>query len=480
MGRWLYDEEPVFRAEVDRCAQALREPLGVDLREVLFSPPAEAADAGARLRETWLTQPALFVIQYALARLWMHWGVRPSAMLGHSIGEHTAACLAGVMSLEDTLAIIARRGKLLHALPRGCMLAVHLDEQQARGYLSEEISLAAVNAPFLCVMAGTEAAIRGLMATLAAQGIDHHLLHTSRAFHSAMMDPVLDDFTREVAALRLRQPSIPYVSGVTGDWITQQDAVAPDYWSRLLRGTVRFSAGLRRLSADPTAVFLEVGPGRSLITLAGQHQELRDRVLLPSLRSQGESRPDREVLLTTLGELWRQGVRIDWRAHHGDPRRKIPLPQYPFEPREYWIGRAKLAPTASGGASDAALSWDDGGEREDPQRPKSPKKTPAIEAILRAPAGARNSLVLAWLRQTLAALNGTEDSPEIPDQTSLEEAGIDSLASIRLCAWIEAELKIRVAVNAILSAGSVTGLAALLSGTIAASEAVKQQEDHHG
>jgi acyl transferase domain-containing protein len=482
MGRGIYDEEPVFRAEVDRCAQALRVPLGVDLREVLFPNPSGNADPGAKLRETWLTQPALFTIQYALAKLWMHWGVHPSAMLGHSIGEHTAACLAGVMSLDDTLAIIARRGRLLHALPRGCMVVVHLDERKARGYLSDEISLAAVNAPSLCVMAGAENAIRGLMATLAEQGIDHHLLHTSHAFHSAMMDPVLDDFTREVAALSLRQPSIPYVSGVTGDWIAPQDAVAPDYWSRLLRGTVRFSDGLRRLSADPTAVFLEVGPGRSLITLARQHEELRDHVLLPTLRSQGESRPDREVLLATLGELWRQGVPIDWRAHHGDPRRKIPLPQYPFEPREHWIGRAKAAPTASSDAGDADLLSADGVSLEEPRPSERPTETPASEAIFHAPASVRDGLVLAWLQRTLAVLSGAENSAEIPAQTSLEEAGIDSLASIRLCAWIEAELKVRVAVKAILSAESVSGLAALLSETIGAREREtgKTQKDHHG
>jgi amino acid adenylation domain-containing protein len=467
MGRELYDEEPVFRAEVDRCAQALRVPLGIDLREVYFSP----SDGDARHSETWLAQPALFVTQYALAKLWMHWGVRPSAMLGHSIGEHTAACLAGVMSFEDTLALIARRGKLLHAQPRGSMLVVHLDEQQAREYLTKEISLAAVNAPSLCVVAGREDAIRALMATFVARGIDHHLLPTSHAFHSAMMDPVLDDFTREVAALTLHQPSIPYVSGVTGDWLSQQDAVAPDYWSRLLRGTVRFSAGLRRLAEDPAAIFLEVGPGRSLITLARQHEELRDRILLPTLRSYGESRPDREVLLLTLGELWRQGVPIDWRAHHGDPRRKIPLPQYPFEPREQWIGRSHVARAVSLDEGDSDLHLDVDAEKKEPRQQQSPTESPAIDslkAILCAPAGARTSLVLAWLRETLAVLSGTENSQELSAQASLEEAGIDSLAAIRLCASIEAELNIRIAVKAMLSAGNVSGLAALLSHTIGA------------
>ena len=482
MGRGLYDEEPVFRGEVDRCAQALRKPLGLDLREVLFSPSGAAADTGSRLRETWLTQPALFVIQYALARLWLHWGVRPAAMLGHSVGEHTAACLAGVMSVEDTLAIIARRGKLLQALPRGSMLVVHLDERQARAYLSDDISLAAVNGPSLCVMAGTQDAVRALMATLAQRGIDHHLLHTSHAFHSAMMDPVLEDFTREVAGLKLRQPSIPYVSGVTGDWVTSQDAVAPDYWSRLLRGTVRFSDGLRRLSTDPAAVFLEVGPGRSLITLASQHAELRHHVLLPTLRSAAESRPDREVLLATLGELWRQGVRIDWRAHHGDdPRAKIPLPQYPFEPREYWIGRAKVARSVGGETQDAVaagLSWTDSGGEAEPRRPDESVGQPPINAILRAPIGERRELVLAWLQSALQVLNGTEDPRGIPAQATLEEAGIDSLAGIRLNALIEDELNLRVAVKAMLSTGTVSGLAALLSDTIGA--AGKPREDQDG
>ncbi|HSP79990.1 MAG TPA: type I polyketide synthase, partial [Myxococcaceae bacterium] len=222
MGRGLYETEPVFRKHVDACCERLLPHLGVDLRQLLFAPESGSEEAAARLEQTALTQPALFVVEYALARLWMAWGVKPRAMVGHSIGEYVAACLAGVLSLEDALALVVARGQLMQSLPPGAMLSVSLSEQEVRPLLGESLSLAAVNAPSLCVVSGPPRAVEALEAELARREVPHRRLHTSHAFHSAMMEPILDAFAARVRQVRLSPPRIPFVSNVTGTWISPE------------------------------------------------------------------------------------------------------------------------------------------------------------------------------------------------------------------------------------------------------------------
>jgi acyl transferase domain-containing protein len=221
MGRGLYDAEPVYRAEVDRCAALVQPHLGVDLRTLLHPAPGEEAEAGARLAETWLTQPTLFVVGYAVAWLWASRCVRPAALLGHSLGEYVAACLAGVFSLEDALGLVARRGRLVQDLPRGAMLSVPLPEDEVRPLLPPGVSVAAVNAAGSCVVSGPEYAVAGVEAALRARGEEPRRLHASHAFHSAMMEPALDAFRQAVAAVPRHAPRIPFVSNLTGTWITQ-------------------------------------------------------------------------------------------------------------------------------------------------------------------------------------------------------------------------------------------------------------------
>jgi acyl transferase domain-containing protein len=269
MARELYDSEPAFRAEVDACAEKLKPHLGLDLRTVLYPAPAAEAEAAKKLEGTALTQPALFVLEYALAKLWMARGVKPRAMVGHSLGEYVAACLAGVFSLDDALALVATRGRLMQALPAGAMLAVPLPEAEVTPLLEGRLDVAAVNGPSLCVVAGPTDAVDALEAKLSARGVQARRLHTSHAFHSAMMDPILAPFTDAVRRVRLQAPKLPWVSNVTGTWIEAAQATDPAYWARHLRQPVRFAQGLRELLKDAADVLLEVGPGQTLASLAG-------------------------------------------------------------------------------------------------------------------------------------------------------------------------------------------------------------------
>jgi acyl transferase domain-containing protein len=337
MARALYATEHLFRAEIDRCAELLQPHLGLDLRDVLY--PADAGEETTRrINETWLTQPALFAVEYALARLWQAWGIAPEAMIGHSIGEYVAACLAGVFSLEEALALVAARGRLVQSLPGGAMLAVPLPEAEVTPLLGPEISLAAVNGPASCVVSGPTPAIDALAARLTAQGLNCRRLHTSHAFHSAMMDPIVAEFEARVAATTRRAPRIPFVSNLTGTWITAEQATDPAYWSRHLRQAVRFAAGVRTLLAEPDRVLLEVGPGRTLGTLARQADTAPDRVIVSSLRHPNDPQDDSAFLLEALGRLWLAGIEPDWAGFYAnEQRRRVPLPTYPFERKRYWI-----------------------------------------------------------------------------------------------------------------------------------------------
>ncbi len=337
MGLELYQTEPAFAAEIDRCAKLLQPLLGFDLRTLLY--PQEDTDAAARqLEQTAITQPALFVLEYALARLWMHWGITPEALIGHSIGEYVAACLAGVFSLEDALRLVVVRGRLMQSLPAGGMLSVSLPEADVQPLLNGHLDLAASNGPNLSVVSGPLDAISALETELGAHDISFRRLHTSHAFHSAMMEPIVGAFTEEVRRIRLHAPQMRFISNVTGTWITSEQATDPAYWARHLRQPVRFAEGIRALFGAGEHVLLEVGPGRTLSTLARQSLPAESpAVVLNSLRHPQDAVSDVAFALTTLGKLWLAGLKLDWRGFYADEQRhKVALPTYPFERQRYW------------------------------------------------------------------------------------------------------------------------------------------------
>jgi acyl transferase domain-containing protein len=377
MGRELYHSEPVFKAWIDRCAELLQPQLGRDLREMLYPTKDDGAatkderrktkDDGAAtkderrktkddasdssfvlrpssdaegdlLNQTAYAQPALFVIEYALAQLWMSWGLRPAALIGHSLGEYVAACLAGVFTLPDALALVVARGQLMQALPGGAMLVVPLPEHELQPLLGAGCALAAVNGAALCVVSGKPAAVRALRSQLAHQNLDCRYLRTSHAFHSAMMDPMLTPFTERVGQIDLGLPTIPLISNVSGTWMTPEEATDPAYWARHVRQTVRFADGLHTLLQEPQRVLLEVGP-HMLSSLALVHPARgSEHVILSSLHAPGGTQPDTAFLLNTLGRLWLAGVVIDWAGVYANERRqRVPLPAYPFQRQRYWV-----------------------------------------------------------------------------------------------------------------------------------------------
>ncbi len=335
MGKELYQTEPIFREQIDLCCQLLQPHLGLDLRSVIYPTESESKAATEKLQQTAITQSALFVVEYALAKLWMSWGISPSAMIGHSIGEYVAACLAGVFSLEAALALVAIRGRMMQQLPDGAMLSVSQSAPEIKNLLNENLSLAASNAPSLCVVSGTHEAVDVIHEKLTALGIECRRLHTSHAFHSVMMEPIIEPFIKEVKKVKLNPPQIPFISNVTGIWITAEQATDPNYWASHLRHTVQFARGISALQQEPNRILLEVGPGRTLCTFAQKHSDI---VGLCSLRHPKEKQSDVAFLLNTLGKLWLYGVQIDWPGFYTNERRyRLPLPTYPFERQRYWI-----------------------------------------------------------------------------------------------------------------------------------------------
>lgn len=349
MARGLYAVESDFRLQVDRCSELLRPRLGLDLRDVLFPGSSSRTGVSIRmseteaenlLRETRVTQPALFVIEYALARMWIGWGVKPAAMIGHSLGEYVAACLAGVMSLEDALALVAERARLMQAQPAGAMTSLRLAEEEVLPLMADKsLALAAVNAPGLCVVSGPFDAVEALEQRLAASAIPFKRLATSHAFHSSQMDAVQAPLAAFIGGLKLNPPTIPWVSNVTGTWITIEEATSPDYWAKHLRQTVRFSAGVEALLATGHTVLLEVGPGSTFAGLARQNPAAASLATIAATLGSPRGGSEFAAMLKTMGDLWVAGIVPEWRDgfYREEKRRIVSLPTYPFERKRFWV-----------------------------------------------------------------------------------------------------------------------------------------------
>jgi len=339
MGAALYRDEPLFKLTVDRCAELLLPELGVDLREVLY--PAEGASEAAaeRLKQTELTQSALFTVEYALACLWMSWGVQPRLMIGHSVGEFVCAVLASVMRLEDALRLVAARGKLMQGMPPGTMLSVRLAASEVAPRLPEDVAIAASNGPKLCVVAGPSEAVARLAGELEAEGVVTRALHTSHAFHSPMMEPAVEPFAALVRDVELSAPKLPFISTLTGEPVTEELVTDPMYWARHLRETVRFAEAVAEAWRGDDHVLLEVGPRSVLATLARQQVTDKARqVVVSSLGDTAADDAEWTALLGAVGKLWLAGVAVDTgQFFQFETRRRVPLPTYPFERQRHWL-----------------------------------------------------------------------------------------------------------------------------------------------
>ncbi len=337
MGRELYEQEEVYRVAVDECFAIVNPQLGRDLGKLMFCDVADIARAARTLEQPSLSLPSLFTTEYALAKLFQSWGVEPAALLGHSMGEYVAACLSGVMSLEDALRLVMLRGKLFGSVPRGRMLSVSLPENELRKLMPDGLNIAAVNAPELCVASGPEALIETLERLLAEREIDCTRIHIDVAAHSAMLDPVLDTFRQFCRSIDFQQPQIPFLSNLTGKWISAAEAIDPEYWVKHLRSTVRFADCLETLRSGGERVLLEVGPGRTLSTLS-RAQRNPARHSMNSMRHPDEVASDLDFALITLGKLWIAGAPVEWTAlYDGQLRNRVPLPTYPWEHQRHWV-----------------------------------------------------------------------------------------------------------------------------------------------
>lgn len=357
MGRQLYETQPTFRATLDRCAEILQPLLGESLLDVLYPTIEQGEAQNAKIDQTAYTQPALFSLEYALATLWQSWGVQPDLLMGHSVGELVAACVAGVFSLEDGLKLIAARGRLMGALPRdGEMVALLLDEARADRAIAahrHEVSMAAVNGPESVVISGKRETVLAIAEELAAEGVKTRRLTVSHAFHSPLMQPMLEDFRQVAAGITYHPPSLRLISNLTGK-VAGAEVTTPDYWVRHVRHAVRFADGVTTLHVQGIGIFLEIGPKPVLLGMAGQTldqmtRQQGDKVnethpstpsplhpfMLPSLR---QNQSDWQQMLASLGELYVRGVNIDWAGFgKDDPRRKVVLPTYPFQRQRYWF-----------------------------------------------------------------------------------------------------------------------------------------------
>ncbi|BCU75555.1 amino acid adenylation domain-containing protein [Luteolibacter sp. LG18] len=443
MGRDLYQSEPAFREAIDECAALLQGHLNLDIRATLYPVDADREEAGKRIHQTWLTQPCIFVVEYALAKLWMSWGITPSLLIGHSIGEYVAAVLAGTFTLADALKLLSVRGRFMQDLPGGGMLAIRQGADQL--VLPAGIEIAAINSPQLCTVSGNHEAIAVYQAELETKGIVSRMLKTSHAFHSAAMEPIVVPFTAEAAQIPANTPAIPWISTATGRAMDAATLADPAYWARQLRHAVRFSDALATAFAETGLLLLEVGPGQALAPFARQHPARGTTPVVSTLPSFSPV-TDVSDLLAAAGELWKNGVALDWSALSGHvPHHRVHLPTYPFERQSFWIDRSAEStspvPIPAPSIPSSAVA-----------HPPSPPP-----AVMSTPTDRKPELA-AKLRAVVLELSGlTVDD----DKATFTELGFDSLFLTQASQAILTKFGVKVTFRQML--GELSSVAALVN-----------------
>jgi phthiocerol/phenolphthiocerol synthesis type-I polyketide synthase E len=467
-GAGLLRAEPAFRAEVERCARIAEPMLGVDLGEVI------AGRTTADVDETWLAQPLLFVVEYALARLWQHWGVDPRWAVGHSVGEFASACLAGVMSPGDGLRLVVERGRLLQALPEGAMLAVNRNEAEVAERLNglPSVSVAAVNGPADTVIAGPVPQVEELAGRWAADGIRVRRLRTRRAFHSPAVDPAIAPFTALVAQIGLSEPDRPFPSTVSGDFVGPGVLTDPAYWGRQLRAPVRFAEALAAADdGDPPPLLVEAGPG---LTLAGLTRRVLPGRRVVSCLPDPASAPGRGAELRAvsraLATAWVCGLPTDWERYRSPrpPGRRVPLPTYPFAPDRHWPAAAPRAVTQDGVYLAAGTSGGPGAGNEagapGPEAGRPAGLSPAPDApeggsCPPAPAGGEGAEITAFVIQLWRDLLGVD---RVDEDDNFFRLGGESLLAVRMAGRIRDRYGVQLTATQAFDAPTVRELAALI------------------
>lgn len=450
MGFPFYQNEPVFRSAFDECLSYLPNDLATSLLANQYPSISKSTEVSTGLENPMLTVLSIFITEYSLAKLLISWGIQPTGgMIGHSLGEYTAACISGVLYLEDALKIVQVRGDIFSRLPEGRMVSVPLSVTEVQEYLRDGLSLAVVNTPGYCVISGSTGAIQKLIEDLEKVSIEPHLLHTRVGLHSTMLDPFLAEFHDAVSALRLSPPQIPFISNLTGNWISESDATSPDYWTSQLRQTVLFTDGLGHLLKEKNNILLEVGPGTTLTSLARIHPErTSSQITLSTLPHPKENKNEYEVLLTAVGQLWISGITVSWEQfYRNEQRTRIHLPTYPFERKRFWIDppAPKAAQKSFPGQNSQTLSQSGSISREqghvhsdDTRRVSHVASTEVLEEAFDT-----RTVVLDRVKQILSNMSGM-DVTALGEDKQFLELGFDSLFLTQVNVSIQKEFGVRI------------------------------------
>ncbi|WP_399920124.1 amino acid adenylation domain-containing protein [Streptomyces kanamyceticus] len=450
MARDLYRQQPAFRHHLDEACDAALDGLGLDLRALLFPRQDDAralAEARRRINTITVAQPVVFAVEYALARLWRHWGIEPSAVVGHSLGAYAAACVAGVFPLADGIRLVARRGQLLQTVEAGAMLAVKRPEEEVTPLLPDSVTVGAVNGPGQVTVSGPEADIDLLATQLADKQIDFRKLRISGAGHSPLVEPILEEFHRTVASVELRDPEIPFVSDTTGTWARPGELTDPAYWTAHMRRAVRFGDALSTLLAEPDRILVETGPGMTLTTLTRQHPDLTGRHLV----TQSQPHPtdptsSHAVALDALGRLWLTGARVDWSAVQArrPGRRRAKLPGHPLHRQHYLVEPVREAGRGAGLPMPPEWMGRGGTEEADPAAPRT------------ATASSPTEQDIAGVFRDLLGVD------EADPTDNLFDLGGDSIVAARLAAWLRDTYAVPLETKEIFTNATVAALAALV------------------
>ncbi len=474
MGRGLYETQPVFHAALEQCAEILESILDRPLLKIIF--PSHQSDQGDSIHQTTYTQPALFAFEYALAQMWRSWGFEPHAVLGHSVGEYVAACIAGVFSLEDGLRLITERARLMGALPQnGTMAAVFANASRIADALKpyqDQVSIAATNGPDNTVISGETSAVQAVLDELSKLGISSKPLTVSHAFHSPLMDSILDDFESAARRLDFNAPRISLISNLTGDILKPDQVPDADYWRGHIRAEVKFSEGMRSLDSLGIDAFIEIGPSPVLLGMGRHCLPESKAIWLPSLR-QGQD--DWQVILDSLGKLYVHGAEVDWAGFdRGYSRHKVSLPNYPFERQRYWLEPSMKKPSVkkmdipvpvltpkSNGKSHAQPEIDeknmDRGNDKTAQAPQLPSVELDRETLLNTRPVDRQKVLEDFIQRQTARVLGMDPARLALDQP-LDTLGLDSLMAIELKNSLEFKLGINLSVVSLLQGPTISSL----------------------
>ena len=438
MGKELYHQEKVFKETVDQCLSILKQEHNLDLKNVLYPNHSESKPILDPLHGITL----LFTIEYATAKLWLSWGIQPKEMIGHSLGEYTAACVAGVFSLKDALGMVATRGQLFKTLNEGGMLSVPMSEKEIAPYVTGQLSFAAINKPDNCVLSGSTSSIDKLKTILDKKEVNSSLLHITVAAHSEMVEPILDKFEQYLLGVRFQQPTYNILSNVYGDFIDPKEIQTPQYWVKHLRNTVRFSDGIGKLLNKKNRLFLEIGPGQTLSTFTRQHPaKQKEHVILASLRHPKEAHQDMAFLMTTLGRLWLQGIEIDWHTfNQNHVTKKIGLPTYPFAKTKHWIAPKEISRENSDAQLQVAL--------KNHIKPSSTLKGTVMKKIETIEIN-RIDLIQRDVKEIFHSLSGIPID-ELNPRASFLELGFDSLFLTQAIAKLKKKFKVNLSFRQLL------------------------------